>query len=328
MVPPNEAQMKNKDNLHRKCKDRAEANLEEFKKQAYSMIEYKDKIIKMLCAILEVQGITTLDLKKFISGPNYPKEKPRCESGEHEIKSHKRRTSSRKRRLIKIPHLRSAKKKKELNLFSSPNNVNEEGEYEDKCSDSSLSSDRESLNETQSDNPTVENMTMRDLSGIKTDIHEDIIPSYSEKEYSAKNSTGAQESFRKNNANLESTCKSNFQKDAQGSRSKMAAKMNDTIGGECPLCLMPKTESLHGNLPPTIYKLSCEHVFHLMCIYETVIRRECRKTCCICHSEIGEEDKNEIITKAKREKKENEKKNKLMLKVMKLQAGNQEQAEK
>ncbi|EDL44502.1 hypothetical protein, conserved [Plasmodium vivax] len=322
--------MKNKDNLHRKCKDRAEAKLEEFKKEAYSMIEYKDKIIKMLCAILEVQGITTLNIKKFISGPNYPKEKTRCGNGEHELKSHKRMTSPRKRRLIKIPHLRSAKKKKELNLFSSPNNVNE-GEYEDKCSDSSLSSERESLNETHSDNPTMENMTMRDLSGNKTDVHEDIIPSDSEKESGGKHSTGrkkAQESFRKNETNLESTCKSNFQKDVQGSKSKMAAKMNETIGGECPLCLMPQTESLHGNLPPTIYKLSCEHVFHLMCIYETVIRRECRKTCCICHSEIGEEDKNEIITKAKREKKENEKKSKLMLKVMKLQADNQAQAEK
>ncbi|GAB67619.1 hypothetical protein PCYB_121870, partial [Plasmodium cynomolgi strain B] len=225
------------------------------------------------------------------------------------LKPHKRRTSPRKRRLIKIPHLRSVKKKKELNLFSSPNNVNEEGEYEHKCSDSSLSSDRESLNETHSDNPTMENMTTRDLSGIKTDIHEDIIPSESEKESSGKNSTGkAQESFRKNDTNLESTCRSNFQKDVQGSRSKMTSKMNDTIGGECPLCLMPKTESLHGNLPPTIYKLSCEHVFHLMCIYETVIRRECRK--------------------AKREKKENEKKNKLMLKVMKMQADNQTQGEK
>ncbi|ANQ10368.1 Uncharacterized protein PCOAH_00041390 [Plasmodium coatneyi] len=317
--------MKNKDNLHRKCKDRAEAKLEEFKKEAYSMIEHKDKIIKMLCAILEVQGITTLNLKKFISGREIDFSK---KAEVRMSKCNKRRTSSRKRRLIKIPHTRSAKKKKELNLFSSPNNVNEDEEYEDKCSDSSISSDRESLNETHSDNPTVENMTMRDLSGIKTDIHEDIIPSDSEKESSGKNSTGAQESFRKNDTNLESTCKSNFQKDVQGSRSKMAAKMNDTIGGECPLCLMPKTESLHGNLPPTIYKLSCEHVFHLMCIYETVVRRECRKTCCICHSEIGEDDKNEIINKAKREKKENEKKNKLMLKVMKLQADNQAQTEK
>ncbi|EUD67747.1 hypothetical protein C922_01936 [Plasmodium inui San Antonio 1] len=320
--------MKNQDNLHRKCKDRAEAKLEEFKKEAYSIIEYKDKIIKMLCAILEVQGITTLNIKKFISGPNYPKEKPRCENGENELKSHKRKTSPRKRRLIKIPHPRSVKKKKELNLFSSPNNGNEEGEYEHKCSDSSFSSDRESLNETHSDNPTTENMTMRDLSGIKTDIHEDIIPSDSEKQSSGKNSTGAQESLRKNDTNLESTCKSNFQKDTQGSRSNTTAKMNDTIGGECPLCLMPKTESLHGNLPPTIYKLNCEHVFHLMCIYETVIRRECRKTCCICHSEIGEDDKNEIINRAKREKKENEKKSKLMLKVMKLQADNQVQAKK
>ncbi|KJP85921.1 hypothetical protein AK88_04453 [Plasmodium fragile] len=320
--------MKNQENLHRKCKDQAEAQLEEFRKEAYSVIEHKDKIIKMLCAILEVQGITTLNIKKFISGPNYSKEKPHCENDENELNSHNRGTSSRKRRLIKIPHLRSVKKKKELNLFSSPHDVNEEGEYEEKCSDSCLSSDRESLNETHSDNPTTENMTTRDLSGIKADIHEDMIPSDSERESSGKNSTGAQESFRNNDSNLESTCKSNFQKDVQGSRSKLVAKMNDTIGGECQLCLMPRTESLHGNVPPTIYKLSCEHVFHLMCIYETVIRRECRKTCCICHSEISEYDKNEIMTKAKREKKDNEKKNKLMLKVMKLQADNQAQAEK
>ncbi|GAW82125.1 hypothetical protein, conserved [Plasmodium gonderi] len=320
--------MKNRDNSYKKYKHQAEAKLEEFKKEAYEIIEYKDKIIKMLCAILEVQGITTLNIKKFISGPIDQKEEAPVENSEYEIKSHKRRISSKKRRLIKIPYLRTPKKKKELNLFSAPNKINEELSNEKNSSDSSLSSDRVSLKDKHLENHTMENMIEREFSGKKTDIGEENFSSDSDKESSNKDSTQTLDDYRNNDTNVESTCQSNFNKDTQVTKSKITPEMSDTITGECPLCLMPKTESLHGNMPPTFYKLTCDHVFHLMCIYETVVRRECRKTCCICHSEISEDDKNEIISMARREKKENEKKNKLMLKVMKLQADSRAPNEK
>ncbi|SBT40130.1 conserved Plasmodium protein, unknown function [Plasmodium ovale wallikeri] len=130
------------------------------------------------------------------------------------------------------------------------------------------------------------------------------------------------ENFENPESNFESTYKPSTPGGMKND--KTSPQEVNQIAGDCQLCLMPNTESLHGNFPPVLYKLSCDHIFHLMCVYETVIRRECRKTCCICHKELSEEDKSYIISKVKREKKENEKKSKLLFKVMKLQAENKD----
>ncbi|SOV17887.1 conserved Plasmodium protein, unknown function [Plasmodium gaboni] len=321
--------MEHSENVKKKYVNHSDMKLEKFKKAAYEVIEYKDKIIRMLCAILEVQGITTVNIKEYISSTNEPSLDFFLDNNEYETKGYKKKTSSRKRTLINVPDFRALKKNKELNLFSNPDKINEELIKEKNFSDSVLSSYRMSLDDKKLQNKMIDNILLRDISGGKKEIEvneEKNIKSV--QKYNEGNDKNfiesrkkALENFQQNENNYDCTYKAIKKKKISGCN--ITTKLKDINNSdECQLCLMPNSDSLHGNFPPTFYKLTCDHVFHLMCLYETVIRRECRKTCCICHSELGENDKNEIINKVKREKKENEKKSKLLFKVMKLQAEN------
>ncbi|SBT79976.1 conserved Plasmodium protein, unknown function [Plasmodium malariae] len=309
--------MEQGENFRKKNSNYSDLKLEKFKREAFEIIEYKDKIIRMLCAILEVQGTTTLNIKEFITSTTDQTKGHLFENSEYEDNSEKSDTKILTF-LINVPGFKALNKNSELNLFSTPNKIDEELNKERNFSDSVLSSYKLSLNEKHSENKII----TRDIS-VKKNIQEDMVPSEVEQDTSSKNSVPrkkALENFRNRETNFECTYKSNSQKEHKSS--KTSPKICASSTEECQLCLMPNTESLHGNFPPTFYKLSCDHVFHLMCVYETVIRRECRKTCCICHNELSEEDRNNIISKVKREKKENEKKSKILFKVMKLQADN------
>ncbi|CRH01642.1 conserved Plasmodium protein, unknown function [Plasmodium relictum] len=322
--------MQSSEHFKKKGNNLSDLKLENFKKAAFEVIEYKDKIIKMLCAILEVQGTTTLNIKEFIS--NVVKDQL-FENNEYELKAYKKKTSSRKRTLINLPDFRTIKKNKELNLFSTPNKINEELNKEKNLSDSVLSSYKFCLKEKNYENKIIDNNLISNFTEGKYFLDPNVYSTQKKDENNGnilqKKNDGfvknfieshkkALENFRNPETNFECTYKSDSQLDIKFSKEKQ--KINESITEECQLCLMPNTESLHGNFPPILYKLSCDHVFHLMCLYETVIRRECRKSCCICHSELDEDDKTNIISKVKREKKENDKKSKLLFKVMKLQA--------
>ncbi|CRG95156.1 conserved Plasmodium protein, unknown function [Plasmodium gallinaceum] len=330
--------MQNNEHFKKKDIDLSDVKLEKFKKAAFEVIEYKDKIIRMLCAILEVQGTTTLNIKEFISNATDVTNDNLFMNNEYELKANKKKTSSRKRTLINIPDFRTIKKNKELNLFSTPNKINEELNKENHFSDSILSSYKLSLKEKNYENKIIDNNLKCNFSE-KKNLQEQIVNSSQKKNENSWNTLQkkndgfvknileshrkALENFRNNEANFECTYKSDSQMDIK--TSKNTPKIKETINEECQLCLMPNTESLHGNFPPIFYKLNCDHVFHLMCLYEIIIRRECRKTCCICHNELDEEDKDNIIRRVKREKKENDKKSKLLFKVMKLQSNNKNQ---
>ncbi|AFZ80067.1 hypothetical protein BEWA_029170 [Theileria equi strain WA] len=69
-------------------------------------------------------------------------------------------------------------------------------------------------------------------------------------------------------------------------------------------CLFPLVDSLHGSFSPRVFKLKCDHTFHLLCLFETIQRRECRKVCGECWKEIEEEEQRIIFKEAKKEKKE------------------------
>ncbi|KAK2197427.1 hypothetical protein BdWA1_000427 [Babesia duncani] len=79
-------------------------------------------------------------------------------------------------------------------------------------------------------------------------------------------------------------------------------------------CLFPLEESLHGSFAPKTFKLSCGHTFHLLCLFETIQRRECRKViftslqvkqaCGECWTVIEDNDQTVISQGAKKEKKE------------------------
>ncbi|ETW55591.1 hypothetical protein PFUGPA_02356 [Plasmodium falciparum Palo Alto/Uganda] len=64
--------MEHSENIKKRYVNHSDMKLEKFKKAAYEVIEYKEKIIRMLCAILEVQGITTVNIKEYISSSNEP----------------------------------------------------------------------------------------------------------------------------------------------------------------------------------------------------------------------------------------------------------------
>ncbi|VWU49366.1 conserved protein, unknown function [Hepatocystis sp. ex Piliocolobus tephrosceles] len=330
--------MEHSENLKRKNINENNLNFEKFKKNAFEIIEYKDKIIRMLCAILEVQGTTTINIKEFISNLSTTDQMKDLlfDSSENDLKSNNKKTSSRKRTLITIPKFKKLKKKNELNIFSSPNKINDELNKEKNFSDSILSSYKLFLTEKQNENKIekeqINDETFSDIQNISkenSDIETELnlnktgsvslINSKSNKSFIDSHKK-ALENFQKDDANFE--CTYNCKSEKGQKSSNLSTKINDLNVEQCQLCLMPNTESLHGNFPPLFYKLSCGHVFHLMCIYETVIRRECRKTCCICHTDLSEADKNEIVNKVKWEKKENEKRSKLLFKVMKLQAEN------
>ncbi|SOV81376.1 conserved Plasmodium protein, unknown function [Plasmodium sp. gorilla clade G3] len=321
--------MEHSENIKKKYINHSDMKLEKFKKAAYEVIEYKDKIIRMLYAILEVQGITTVNIKEYISSNNEPPLDYFLDNNEYESKGYKKKTSSRKRTLINVPDFRTLKKNKELNLFSNPDKINDELIKEKNFSDSVLSSYRMSLDDKKLQNKMIDNILFRDISGGEKEVEdndEKNIKSVqkcidrNDKNF-IESRKKALENFQQNENNYDCAYKTIKKKNISGCNT--TTKLKDINNSEeCQLCLMPNSESLHGNFPPTFYKLSCDHIFHLMCLYETVIRRECRKTCCICHSELSENNKNEIINKVKREKKENEKKSKLLFKVMKLQAEN------
>ncbi|SCM11258.1 conserved Plasmodium protein, unknown function [Plasmodium chabaudi chabaudi] len=324
--------MEKNDHIRKKYNKYYDIKLEKFKKNAFEIIEYKDKIIRMLCAILEVQGVTTVNIKEFVSSTTDQIKDHLLENSEYEIKSNKKKTSSRKRTLINIPEFNKSKRNKELNIFSTPIKKDEESYKEKHLSDSVLSSYKLSLNDKTSENKIMKNTNSRSLFVREVDIEQDRLQSETEQESFTSsdhmNNTeydqNIVESHKKpveNGKNpelkFEDEYKTSVRKEVNSS--KILSKNKDIYTEECQLCLMPNTESLHGNFPPVFYKLSCDHIFHLMCVYETVIRRECRKTCCICHTELSEEDKSEIINKVKHEKKENDKKSKLLFKAMKLQ---------
>ncbi|SCM06174.1 conserved Plasmodium protein, unknown function [Plasmodium chabaudi chabaudi] len=324
--------MEKTDHIRKKYNKYYDIKLEKFKKNAFEIIEYKDKIIRMLCAILEVQGVTTVNIKEFVSSTTDQIKDHLLENSEYEIKSNKKKTSSRKRTLINIPEFNKSKRNKELNIFSTPIKKDEESYKEKHLSDSVLSSYKLSLNDKTSENKIMKNTNSRSLFAREVDIEQDRLQSETEQESFTSsdhmNTTeydqNIVESHKKpveNGKNpelkFEDEYKTSVRKEVNSS--KILSKNKDIYTEECQLCLMPNTESLHGNFPPVFYKLSCDHIFHLMCVYETVIRRECRKTCCICHTELSEEDKSEIINKVKHEKKENDKKSKLLFKAMKLQ---------
>ncbi|EAN33709.1 hypothetical protein TpMuguga_01g00472 [Theileria parva strain Muguga] len=69
------------------------------------------------------------------------------------------------------------------------------------------------------------------------------------------------------------------------------------------LCLFPLNDSLHGSKYPKTFNLDCGHKFHLLCLYETVQRRECRKVCGECWTDIDSDDQETILNKGKIEKK-------------------------
>ncbi|SCM09444.1 conserved Plasmodium protein, unknown function [Plasmodium chabaudi chabaudi] len=324
--------MEKNDHIRKKYNKYYDIKLEKFKKNAFEIIEYKDKIIRMLCAILEVQGVTTVNIKEFVSSTTDQIKDHLLENSEYEIKSNKKKTSSRKRTLINIPEFNKSKRNKELNIFSTPIKKDEESYKEKHLSDSVLSSYKLSLNDKTSENKIMKNTNSRSLFAREVDIEQDRLQSETEQDSFTSsdhmNNTeydqNIVESHKKpveNGKNpelkFEDEYKTSVRKEVNSS--KILSKNKDIYTEECQLCLMPNTESLHGNFPPVFYKLSCDHIFHLMCVYETVIRRECRKTCCICHTELSEEDKSEIINKVKHEKKENDKKSKLLFKAMKLQ---------
>ncbi|CXJ03825.1 conserved Plasmodium protein, unknown function [Plasmodium berghei] len=320
------------DNIRKKYNKYYDIKLEKFKKNAFEIIEYKDKIIRMLCAILEVQGVTTVNIKEFVSSTTYQIKDHLLENSEYELKSNKKKTSSRKRTLINIPEFKKSKRNKELNIFSTPIKKDEQSYKDNNLSDSVLSSYKLSLNDKTSENKIVENINSRSLFVREIDIEQDRVQSETEQDsFSSSDHINNGEydqnyieSHKKSVENaknpelkFEDGYKTSVRKEVNNS--KILSKNKDIYTEECQLCLMPNTESLHGNFPPVFYKLSCDHIFHLMCVYETVIRRECRKTCCICHAELSEGDKSEIINKVKHEKKENDKKSKLLFKAMKLQ---------
>ncbi|CDO66234.1 conserved Plasmodium protein, unknown function [Plasmodium reichenowi] len=328
--------MEHSENIKKRYVNHSDMKLEKFKKAAYEVIEYKDKIIRMLCAILEVQGITTVNIKEYISSNNEPSLDSFLDNNQYESKGYKKKTSSRKRTLINVPDFRTLKKNKELNLFSNPDKMNEELIKEKNFSDSVLSSYRMSLDDKKLQNKMIDNILFRDISGGKKRTFVEEVEDNEDKNNKSaqkyidgndknfiESRKKALENFQQNENNYDCTYKTIKKKNISGCNT--TSKLKDLNNSEeCQLCLMPNSDSLHGNFPPTFYKLTCDHIFHLMCLYETVIRRECRKTCCICHNELSENDKNEIINKVKLEKKENEKKSKLLFKVMKLQAENKD----
>ncbi|XP_954293.1 uncharacterized protein TA20670 [Theileria annulata] len=81
----------------------------------------------------------------------------------------------------------------------------------------------------------------------------------------------------------------------------------------CMLCLFPLNDSLHGSKYPKTFNLYCGncvyvfgdlgHKFHLLCLYETVQRRECRKVCGECWTDIDSDDQETILSCGKIEKK-------------------------
>lgn len=333
--------MERSDILKQKTNNDYNIRFEKFKTKVFEIIEYKDKIIRMLCAILEVQGTTTVNIKEFVSnlGITDQLKEYLFDNSENDLKSNNKKTSSRKRTLINIPEFKKLKKKNELNIFSSPNELNEELNTEKNFSDSVLSSFKLLSTEKECKNKLEEDQINGDIfsdtpdmskekSETETETETEINRTDSAHMLKSKSNKGfieshkkALENFQKDDANFESTYK--CQKEKGQKNSNLSTQNSDLCVEECQLCLMPNTESLHGNFPPLFYKLGCDHVFHLMCIYETVIRRECRKTCCICHTELSEEDKYEILNKVKWEKRENDKKSKVLFKVMKLQAQKQ-----
>ncbi|VEV58669.1 conserved Plasmodium protein, unknown function [Plasmodium vinckei vinckei] len=332
--------MEKTDHIKKKYNKYYDIKLEKFKKNAFEIIEYKDKIIRMLCAILEVQGVTTVNIKEFVSSTTDQIKDHLLENSEYELKSNKKKTSSRKRTLINIPEFKKSKRNKELNIFSTPIKKDEESYKEKHLSDSVLSSYKLSLNDKTSENKIMKNTNSRSLF-VREDIEQDRVQSETEEDSFVSSDNVNNDEYDQNvhkkpiengknpELKFEDDYKTSVRKEV--SSSNILSKNKDIYTEECQLCLMPNTESLHGNFPPVFYKLSCDHIFHLMCVYETVIRRECRKvienmfkcvknnTCCICHTELSEEDKSEIINKVKHEKKENDKKSKLLFKAMKLQ---------
>ncbi|CAD2102346.1 conserved Plasmodium protein, unknown function [Plasmodium vinckei lentum] len=324
--------MEKTDHIKKKYNKYYDIKLEKFKKNAFEIIEYKDKIIRMLCAILEVQGVTTVNIKEFVSSTTDQIKDHLLENSEYELKSNKKKTSSRKRTLINIPEFKKSKRNKELNIFSTPIKKDEESYKEKHLSDSVLSSYKLSLNDKTSENKIIKNTNSRSLFAREVDIEQDRLQSETEQDSFTSSDNMNNDEYDQNiveshkkpiengknpELKFEDDYKASVRKEV--SSSNILSKNKEIYTEECQLCLMPNTESLHGNFPPVFYKLSCDHIFHLMCVYETVIRRECRKTCCICHTELSEEDKSEIINKVKHEKKENDKKSKLLFKAMKLQ---------
>lgn len=292
--------------------------LEKFKKTAFEIIENKDKIIKLLYTILEVQGLTTLNVKELISRNTNISKDQLWEHTYYGTKTNKKKASSRKRAILDMQNNRSKKKKKELNIFSTPSKINDH-----------VNSDRELLNFSKLKSQNEQKLQQQqqelqqELQQQLKDAMNGHMISAREHNSSLKKSLiesrkRATENIKMKNANGDKNYKSDSHVALCSSKKK--TKLSESIDDDCQLCLMPNSESLHGSFPPLLFKLSCGHVFHLMCLYEIIIRRECRKTCCACHSELKDEDRNTILNKVKLEKKENDKKNKMLLKVMQMQA--------
>lgn len=291
----------------------AEIKLEEFKKTAFEVIEYKDKIIKMLCAILEVQGITTVNINEFISNScNLYKDHP-LEHIEYGLKTHKKKLCSRKRAILDMQNHRTVKRNKELNIFSTPNKINEQDIPSDTAVIKNKNEDAQ-----QDHQPTQQHIKKR----LKEAMNGNMLSARKHNSSFSKNFIESRKRAIENLKIKDENSVNNYKSDSHVELCSTKKKQRDgaSKNGECQLCLMPISESLHGSFPPLLFTLRCNHVFHLMCLYETIIRRECRKTCCICHTELVTDDKNSILNKVKLEKKENDKKSKMLLKVMQMQA--------
>lgn len=305
--------------------------LEKLKKTAFEIIDHKDKIIKLLYTILEVQGITTLNIKELISNNASINSKDQLmEHVDYGFNTNKKKLSSRKRAILDMQNDKSKKKKKELNIFSTPSKLNNK----DLLNDFSKLKSSIVVPFTNDFNIQEHSQLHKEMQNQK--LHQDLQQQLKEamngnmisaREHNTSLSKNHLESRKRAIENLKmietkENCDKHYKSDSHiplcSSRKKK--KLNDPKDGDCQLCLMPNAESLHGSFPPLLFQLSCGHVFHLMCLYETITRRECRKTCCICHNELNDEDKNDIIHKVKVEKKKNVKKNKMLLKVMRLQA--------
>lgn len=336
--------MSNSDNAYKERgnSNTADMKLEKFKKTAFEIIECKDKIIKLLYTILEVQGITTLNLKEFISSNTSSILKDQLlEQNNHGFKTNKKKMSSRKRAILDMQNHRPTKKNKELNIFSTPSKINDNVLSNDFSKLSNYNGHnqqqqqpkqpkqqkqqkqhQEEHQELQQQHQQLQRQLADAMNGHmisarkhNSSLKKNFIESCKKANETLKMKNNENE---QRNENVDKNCKSDSHVTLYSS--EKAKKISNPTDADCQVCLMPHSESLHGSFPPLLFKLSCGHVFHLMCLYETIIRRECRKSCCICHNELNHEDKNAILNKVKLEKKANDKKNKRLLKVMQMQA--------
>ncbi|ETW54106.1 hypothetical protein PFUGPA_03977 [Plasmodium falciparum Palo Alto/Uganda] len=147
--------------------------------------------------------------------------------------------------------------------------MNEELIKEKNFSDSVLSSYRMSLDHKKLQNKMIDNMLFRDISGGKKRTFVEEVEDNEEKNNKSaqkcidgndknfiESRKKALENFQQNENNYDCTYKTIKKKNISGCNT--TTKLKDVNSSEeCQLCLMPNSDSLHGNFPPTFYKLTC-----------------------------------------------------------------------